>query len=1146
MKRRLSFIIALMLTLNLFAGFTVASAAEGSLLSGGYEFTDTAYSEELGIYLAVAKDFSASANGNPLPARVYKSTDGENWNVAFNSSSSAYLNANRKSRQSLLWWPAAQLFVLGTGDNIYTSPDGETWSPKKIDNANQGILRGNAMIEASGNVLVVSGGRAVKFATPETVHDTQVAHHIFDPSNASTSTIAVGVSTPNADGKQTFVSVSSGAYWLYNGEYETSTANGNLKNVSKVTNNFTGADTFAYDMVYEQNTRSWLIVNGTNRLFVLSEAQDYINFSVNGENSITAAGADDETAIIGTAEGKLYYTDSTGGVNANSVWTEIECGMGTLNDEVRSISSVGEDSFIMVSKSKIYFIEKQNDTFAYFDITAAGINMTAGEERIEVPVEGEVTCEYKFAYQNFRGKFIEGRIDSVELSSAPDGVSFDGSTLAVDSSCKGGEAVFSIHISGGATEQRTITIVDEKRIVFEGASGFVIPAKNTQHVISAYVEGTDGTRLEREIALTAVSLPDGVEFDSETNTLTISAKSEAGAIVLNAVMVSDPTLCLEKEFDLDEPYVKEIKITSGDDSIVISDEKATMHTYIAQVHNQADEVMTGAGIAWSVENPGNLGSITIKDGILTVPSDAYAGEITVTASTTVGDKVLSDSKKVTLTISYFRYTVEDIKELSKINFANLTDNVTLPVKGSWGCTIAWRSTDDSVVTSDGVITKNNKKVNTAKLVATVTYKIDDANSVSNSASFPVTIAINDNIYQNGDVETGKTDGFLSEGAIEVITEPVNGGSYALKSDGKAVEIPVAVPTDSLEEESSYYIEAYVSAPEAKKITLKSDQYGELNEVEAKDGYVKITGFIRTTKAKKDSVTISVNNQTAFTVDDVRGFDITQEYSEVASAVSGAEYAKTKAKYNTAKELVNAFYDCPERDNLLARLSKIKIGSSSSSGSGGSVSASVSSGTHIDTIAETVPADEREHTVEYQNLMFKDMDGHWAKTEVEAMGAAGVVSGRADGVFDPDASITRAEFAVLITKTTGITEEEYENVFFDVVSEDWYSGYVQAARNAGYLTGSDGLFKPNSNITREEMARIVVSAYAAKKNAQIEQGGALYYSDLPEISAWAYDYIVNAVNLELMMGVSEYTFAPKATATRAQAAVILKRLLDKLA
>lgn len=76
--------------------------------------------------------------------------------------------------------------------------------------------------------------------------------------------------------------------------------------------------------------------------------------------------------------------------------------------------------------------------------------------------------------------------------------------------------------------------------------------------------------------------------------------------------------------------------------------------------------------------------------------------------------------------------------------------------------------------------------------------------------------------------------------------------------------------------------------------------------------------------------------------------------------------------------------------------------------------------------------------------------------------------------------------------------------------------------------------------------LLFRAYAAKKNAQIEQGGALYYSDLPEISAWAYDYIVNAVNLELMMGVSEYTFAPKATATRAQAAVILKRLLDKLA
>ena len=96
-----------------------------------------------------------------------------------------------------------------------------------------------------------------------------------------------------------------------------------------------------------------------------------------------------------------------------------------------------------------------------------------------------------------------------------------------------------------------------------------------------------------------------------------------------------------------------------------------------------------------------------------------------------------------------------------------------------------------------------------------------------------------------------------------------------------------------------------------------------------------------------------------------------------------------------------------------------------------------------------------------------------------------------------------------------------------------------------MNGYDGLFNPYRLITREEIAKTVVSAYNLKANKQLERGKSLYFNDIDQISSWAYDYIAEAADMGFVNGVTEELFVPKRQATRAEAAVMLKRVYDEL-
>ncbi|MBE7043049.1 MAG: S-layer homology domain-containing protein [Ruminococcaceae bacterium] len=174
--------------------------------------------------------------------------------------------------------------------------------------------------------------------------------------------------------------------------------------------------------------------------------------------------------------------------------------------------------------------------------------------------------------------------------------------------------------------------------------------------------------------------------------------------------------------------------------------------------------------------------------------------------------------------------------------------------------------------------------------------------------------------------------------------------------------------------------------------------------------------------------------------------------------------------------------------------------------------------------------------------FTDIIGHWAQADINEMAEKGIVSGVSKTTFEPERSITRAEFAAMMTRALNLTSANSDTVFVDVRTDAWYAKEVAAAAAVGLIVGYDGYFRPDDMITREEMAVVIMKVYdylgKAPSTGKIEQ-----FADKESISTWAYDYVDQAVSSNLISGMTFETFAPSENATRAQVTSLIKRLLN---
>jgi len=281
-----------------------------------------------------------------------------------------------------------------------------------------------------------------------------------------------------------------------------------------------------------------------------------------------------------------------------------------------------------------------------------------------------------------------------------------------------------------------------------------------------------------------------------------------------------------------------------------------------------------------------------------------------------------------------------------------------------------------------------------------------------------------------------------------------------------------------------------------------------------------------------------------------GLDVLSLYFKVAD---GAALTKDSVKLLT-KESGDSRYDkanpsgviliddpynpVTASDSATVDLSNV-IGSTSNpsnnSGSNTNATPSPNSGSSATTPASSTTATST--TSQSGSVILNDISDNWAKSMIEKFVSEGKVSGYPDQSFKPNNNVTRAEFVVMCAKILNISGDAKYS--FSDIEDSWAKNYIGIMCAKNYINGyNDGSFKPNTFITREEVASII---------GRIEQysdaSSPTSFTDSASIGTWASNYVNTLCSKSILSGYPDGSFMPKNNATRAEVVSILYRVLN---
>lgn len=179
--------------------------------------------------------------------------------------------------------------------------------------------------------------------------------------------------------------------------------------------------------------------------------------------------------------------------------------------------------------------------------------------------------------------------------------------------------------------------------------------------------------------------------------------------------------------------------------------------------------------------------------------------------------------------------------------------------------------------------------------------------------------------------------------------------------------------------------------------------------------------------------------------------------------------------------------------------------------------------------------------------FVDIQGHTNQQAVEALASRGIINGKEGDLFDPSATMTRAEFAAIVVRGLGLTPQA-DDVFTDVTSQDWFACYVGTAHRYGIIEGvGGGRFNPRGTINRQQAA--VMVARAAKLcgmdtslSSQEIRDVLAQFGDYMTIASWAQEGMAFCYK-EGILDQSDWNTEPTRAILRCQVAQMLYEMLD---
>ena len=171
--------------------------------------------------------------------------------------------------------------------------------------------------------------------------------------------------------------------------------------------------------------------------------------------------------------------------------------------------------------------------------------------------------------------------------------------------------------------------------------------------------------------------------------------------------------------------------------------------------------------------------------------------------------------------------------------------------------------------------------------------------------------------------------------------------------------------------------------------------------------------------------------------------------------------------------------------------------------------------------------------------FTDVEGHWAKANIESLAEKGVINGYPDGTFKPEGAIKKGEFIKLMM-VSALPEVDWNNTTNFI--EHWAGSYIAIAEAKNILEyGEYNDTNADDEITRAEVVEILGKCDILLKGKKQKNIG-LEFTDISGMSEEQKAMLQHVVYQGLITGYEDATFKPERTLTRAEVATILVRYM----
>ena len=181
--------------------------------------------------------------------------------------------------------------------------------------------------------------------------------------------------------------------------------------------------------------------------------------------------------------------------------------------------------------------------------------------------------------------------------------------------------------------------------------------------------------------------------------------------------------------------------------------------------------------------------------------------------------------------------------------------------------------------------------------------------------------------------------------------------------------------------------------------------------------------------------------------------------------------------------------------------------------------------------------------------FADTAAHENKYAIEQLAARGIINGKSDNEFDPNATVTRAEYAAIVTRGLGLPHKLHSFTFTDVQPGDWHFDYVFTAYEYRIVSGvGEGMFNPDGTITRQEAAVMTARAAAqcgmkTELNDDAIRNILAQFGDYKAVADWAGEAMAFCFDSGILSD-EDFDIQPGAAVKRCEIAQMLFNMLSK--